>query len=275
MRKLFWTCLFSGVVLAGGVISTAHFAVHHPDSAIGRVLHGASHVASVVNPLIGLTPLSHDEYTLAEEQSADKDDPDVWQVDPVAVPDDPVPAADDFHATAPEPGPIVVSNSGTAPIVICEEEKQLGNPIPEYAPVDPDLPIPTGPYGSICPTSAECVSPDPTAAPQAMPYCSDDEVYELLPMPAEELPVLHMPRLIEDADGLGQDKEPIHDGCFLPCHGCPDGAQNLDHLLHHTEHRVYSIFDSQEENTLEHPEIDTMEFRPSDGQLYDFGPGSL
>jgi hypothetical protein len=283
MRKLLWTCMFSGVLLSGGVISTAYFAVHHPDSLIGRVLFGASHIASVINPVIGLTPLAKhaDAMASAEEQCADGEQ-EVWQLDPIAVPDDPVPAAgEEANAQAPEPGPIVVANNGTAPIVICEDDK-ASTPIPEHQKVD-DFP-PGGPAsycepaGSISPTAAVCPSNDSTAAPQVMPYCNDEEVHEMLPMPSEELPVLPMPRLIEDedTDGLSLGKEPIRDTQFLPCIGCPAGMENLKETFRHAMHQKLHAFGSQDdEDCPEHPEIDTMEFRPSDCHLYEFGPGSL
>jgi hypothetical protein len=273
MRKLFWTCMFSGVVLAGGVISTAHFAVHHPDSMVGRVLHGASHVASVVNPVIGLTPLAKHARAMeaAEEQSA-QDDTDAWQADPVPVPDDPIPvAADEFDAKAPEPGPIVVSNSGTAPIVICEDEKAV-NPVTPYKETTLLQAADVEAAGAICPAAAACLSAEYAPAPQVMPYCKDDEVYELLPMPTEELEVLPMPRLIEEEDEVGMilSKEPIHDACLLRCTGRPAEA------IHHSAKPRLRLFGSQDDEYCpEHPEIDTMEFRPSDRHLYDYGPGSL
>jgi hypothetical protein len=281
MRKLFWTCMFSGVVLAGGVISTAHFAVHHPDSAIGRVLHGASHIASIVNPVIGLTPLAdHARAVSAAEEQSEQGESDVWQVDPVPVPDDPVPvAADDFNAKAPEPGPIVVANSGTAPIVICEDDSPAITPPP--APPEYNLP-PTEasgfePVSSFSPAGTECMAPDSATAPQVMPYCHDEDVYELLPMPTEETQILPMPRLIEGDAGLSLDTESIDEGRLLRCIGCPAAAtKDPRETIHHAVHRKLGIFGCHDdENCPEHPEIDTMEFRPSDGHLYDFGPGSL
>jgi hypothetical protein len=276
--------MFSGVMLSGGVICTAYFAVHHPQSVIGRVLHGASHVAALVNPVSGLTPLArHAEarHATAEEQAAEAGESDHFPTDPVPVPDDPVPvAADEVQGNTPEPGPIVVSNTGTAPIIICEDEKPCVPPLPEWegslpavaqsAPIEPD--------GAISPTAAECPADvSATAPPALMPYCHDEAEFELLPMPTEEPECLPMPRPVEeDEDGLSLHKGPISDGQLLHCVGYPAGTEAPSKLIHGSLRRKLSIFpDEDDENCPLHPEIDTMEFRPSDRHLYDYGPGSL
>jgi hypothetical protein len=278
MRKLFWTCLTCGVLLAGGVISTASFAVRHPESVIGRVLHGASYVAAIVNPVSGLTPLAkhaRDTDATVEEQSVEQGETEAWQPDPVAVPDDPIPVGDDLNGKAPEPGPIVVANSGSPAITIREEDK-VATPIPEYAPEANSLPIPTGrtePAGAIRPTSAECPAAESATAPQVMPYCHDEQEYELLPMPKQEIEVLHMPRLLEDDDGMSMGNEPIHD-CYFHFLRCA-GTEEPCNVLRHAVRKLSILQDHGDENFPVHPEIDTMEFRPSDGHLYDYGPSSL
>ncbi len=269
MRKLFWTCMLCGVMLAGGVISTAHFAVHHPDSLVGRVLHGASHVAGVINPVIGFTPLGsqdHSTVALAEEQSADAGDNEPWQIDPVAVPDDPIPVADELNGKVPEPGPIVVTSGSAAPIVI-SEEGNTGNPVPEYAPADPQLPIPIGRTR----LENEEFLPAASVAPQLMPYCNEEDVYEILPMPSpvEDTQVLPMPHPVkEDDKSASTDKEPTH--CTdKPACGSKAPYGNIFRAFYRMHDR------SGDKSGRERPEIDTMEFRPSDLHLYDFGPSSL
>jgi hypothetical protein len=279
MRKLFWTSLTCGVVLAGGVISTASFAVRHPESVIGRVLHGASYVAALVNPVSGLTPLAkqaREADSTIEEQSAENGETEVWQPDPVAVPEDPIPVREEVeHRRAPEPGPIVVANNG-APAITIHEEDKVATPIPEYAPEPTSLPIPTGstePAGAIRPTSAECPAAEGATAPQVMPYCHDEQEYELLPMPKEEIEVLHMPRPVEEDGGMSMGNEPTYYGNFhfLRCAGTEEPCNAIHHAV-----RKLSIFpDHGDENCPVHPEIDTMEFRPSDGHLYDYGPSAL
>jgi hypothetical protein len=278
MRKLFWTCLTCGVVLAGGVILTASFAVRHPESVIGRVLHGASYAAAIINPVSGLTPLAHhtgDTGATVEEQSVEPGETEAWQPDPVAVPDDPIPVGDDvLNGKAPEPGPIVVANSGSPAITICEEDK-AATPIPEYQESTSSL-VPTSgtePAGCIRPTAAECPAAEAATAPQVMPFCHDEQEYELLPMPKEEIEVLHMPRVVEEEDGLSMGNEPIYYGYFhfLRCAGTEEPSNAIHHAV-----RKMSIFqDHGDESCPLHPEIDTMEFRPSDGHLYDYGPSSL
>jgi hypothetical protein len=277
--------MFCGVVLAGGVISTAHFAVHHPNSIIGRVLHGASHVAAVVNPVVGLTPLGdHVRAMGTEEASEQAGEAEPWLADPVPVPDDPVPVAgEDASPKAQDPGPIVVAEGGTAPIVICEDERApMPNPLP--VPSGPELPL-SGmestciePTGSICPTAAGCPCAGSATAPQVMPYCHDEEDFEVLPMPTEEVEELPMPRPVEeDKHGMSLEQESIHKSRLLRCVDCTNYTdEQIRDAIHHSAQRKLHLFHSDDDECCPgHPEVDTMEFRPSDLHLDDYGPSSL
>ena len=192
MRKLFWSCTTCGILLVGGVVSTAHFAVHHPASPVGRVLTGASYAAAFFNPVSGIGP------AVAQARAACAGPEEA--VTEQGVPDEPAPAPDEGQAGAAvgslpplaggdelksnpqEPGPIVVANSGSAPIVIREDDP----PAPASGQVS--AATHTGPF---CP-GAECPSAL-AAAPAMMPYCEEDDDCEVLPMPRGEPEVLPMP----------------------------------------------------------------------------------
>jgi hypothetical protein len=209
MRKLFWGSLTCGVVLVGSVISTAHFAACHPESIIGRVLHGASYAAIFVNPVDGLE-------SLAQEVRAK--DPEAREaIEAVAgdpLPDDPEPVADvkegstlcaepdELTCKPVAPGP-VVETSGAAPIVIKEpKSEEVGLPMPETPRVDQSSVAldPASEYpGEVVP-----------AAPSTMPPCEDD--IELLPMPkpvAELLPMPHEDEEQESCDWMDLNEEQL------------------------------------------------------------------
>lgn len=57
MRKLFWSCLVGGVAIATGVFATATYAVRNPDSLVGQFLFGATEAAAVLNPFSGFAPV--------------------------------------------------------------------------------------------------------------------------------------------------------------------------------------------------------------------------
>jgi hypothetical protein len=309
MRKLFWGCTACSVVLAGGVISTAHFALHHPESVVGRVLNGASYAAAFVNPVSGLGPVV--------EQARAAEEGDGGECGAEAVPGEPVPVAEeptgeDLVGKPAEPGPIVVANSGGAPIVINEEERPAGSahlPMPEtVSPVQH-----TGPFNP----ASEC-PPCASAAPTVMPYCEgEEEACEMLPMPAREAETLPMPRKVEEEEEgeqpdacseqecigelfrrcveeqLGKPRTDAAPALDSPPTGCPPlhpcqppgkqrgstapGSEGPSEASGRAVRRKLSIFTnpSSDEGCPRHPEVDTMEFRPSDRCLYDYGPGPL
>jgi hypothetical protein len=199
MRKRFWVCLTCGVVLVGSVISTAHFAARHPESVIGRVLHGASYAAIIVNPVGGLAPLAQ-EIRARDPEAAET--LEVVAGDP--VPADPEPVLDDKEGHGPcaepdeltckpvAPGPIV-ETGGVAPIVI-EDEKEGAV----------SLPMPQTPAGSFDPAATEVPgSVVEVGAPATMPLCQDQEDCELLPMPRMEPELLPMPHPEEEQEEIG------------------------------------------------------------------------
>jgi len=108
-----------------------------------------------------------------------------------------------------------------------------------------------------------------------MPYCNDEDVYEILPMPApvEDTQVLPMPRPVTDDDksvSIGND---VIQCAGQPACGSKAPCGNIFRNLHRGLHMIHGGPD--DDCGPGHPEIDTMEFRPSDLHLYDFGPSSL
>jgi hypothetical protein len=341
MRKLFWCGLTCAVMLAGSVISTAHFAARHPESIIGRVLRGASYAALIVNPVGGLEPLA--QQVRAQSPNA----PEALEAvagDPLPAEPEPV-AEEKCHALCAEPdeltckpvapGPIA-ETGGAAPIVIREDEK------PAVTPPMPQTALP--PDAGSCPVIGyEGDRIVQVAAPVTMPPCEDSEDAELLPMPKPEPEVLPMPHPEEEQEetgwmdlseeqllnyfrrglenqgesenkdeatppGLGlppapegredADRHQDYPGC--PHGGCPrsgkpgaacpsqpageemrpaghQAEEPSDHVSH-SALRKLSIFRDHvpdEEPRTHEPEVDTMEYRSSDLQLYDFGHGPL
>jgi hypothetical protein len=286
MRKLFWGCTTCGVLLAGGAISTAHFAAHHPTSVIGRVLTGASYAASVLNPVGGLAPVVAHARTAAAVAAGEPA--------PVAVPEEPAPATEEEHpltATTLPPlpmgedlvskpaaaGPVVTHPEG-APIVIPEDDG------PAACPTEAVMPAAFSP-------AAECPQ-GPGAAPLTMPGAEA----ELLPLPTEVSPeVLPAPK--EEAVPEGDEPTPGEeesgpakeakaapdDGpraspCTPPCGPrCPSAAPEPNTVSHRSALKKVHLFTrpAGDEGAAPHPEVDTMEYRPSDRRLYEYGPGSL
>jgi hypothetical protein len=317
MRKFCWGFGIAGVLMLTGVVAAAHHAARFPHSFIGRVLHGASHVAAKLNPAAGFGPvLAH----LEKQNKAAAGDIE-------GVPADPEPADD--------PAPATDGVSSSAPIVIPDDEPAVGSshldmPAEELRvvrhsePVQPD---------------AEQIDGMCLSAPGVMPPCQDDESREVLPMPLiesdeEEEPEGHAGCLVDgalfgiqfgskveaiecqeaeaetgpmpsrdDAPANECREDPHHhhhySGCpytgrcypNCPSTGCPTtrpcdsprpaaGGEDKSSKPADptppgdtTALKKIKRFLMREaiEDRPTHPEVDTMEFRPSDGQLYDYG----
>jgi hypothetical protein len=289
MRKVIWGCTACAVLVAVAAVAAANHAARYPHSFIGRVLHGASHVAARLTPAVGFSQV------LARTQCTN---PDVI-ASVEGIPDEPEavcePAPMPTESVEPQPAQQELSS---APIVIPEDDHaavaSCHLPMPSIEPAvstspPAGLPVPFCPQ-SECPLPAVC-----QVAPASMPYCRDEEECEMLPMPcAEEEP--------ESAPGCAEESE--FGGCHhhhpsvcpwtgQPFPGCPTGVcpskpclpspapggeeasepipgtSNLWKLPRFKP--AYPVDGS----CPVHPEVDTMEHRPSDGQLYEYGPGML
>jgi hypothetical protein len=304
MRKLFWGCTICGVTLAGGVVATTWYAVHAPRSVIGEILHRASDAALRFNPITGLTPIARQMTASHSDAPQQQATADAVQEDQL-VPPDPTPVEDGPPAVScedtgkpNEPGPIVVANGGTPPIVIPESQPPGIIPPPPNSPVEPSS------YSSV-----ECPVDDAPAAPPTMPSCTEEESCELLPMPAPMVEVLPMPHEEEQESGCAHAEkttfleiikrcwqeqshkmiEMMKPAAAAPAEERPkpeaspcdvkDSTKPEEQSASATSNSVrrkFAIFrHDSDEATPRHPEVDTMEYRASDRSLDDYGPGPL
>jgi hypothetical protein len=291
-------------MLAGGVISAAWFAVQHPDSVLSRLLHGASYAAIIVNPVSGLAPIVEHTRVLDPVAAEAEDSPAAEPVpsDPVQVPEDPLPAEEELVSKPVAPGPIEAIEPASAPIVIPEDDQpmpQTLSPVQHTGPINP---------------AAEC-PPGIAAGPTVMPYCeADEEPCEMLTTPTPEAEILPMPSLVEEetgcqdthsetppvsepAPGTTECQEAPHHDYIITCPytgksypSCPGSqpcqpkckpaappSEEASETHSRALHRKSSLFRNTGSDEVSpcHPEVDTMEFRPSDRLLSDYGPGPL
>jgi hypothetical protein len=294
MRKVFWLSTGCGVLMVFGVVATANHAARYPRSIIGRVLHGASHIAARLSPMTGFAPM------LAKSQITTGDV--IAGVDGIPEEPEPVPEA---VAPAEKTDPAEVS---AAPIVIPDEDR---------GPIEPVA----GEHVVVPFEQAECPPAAAQVAPATMPYCRDEEECEVLPMPREECELLPMPEIefnernyeidVEQprdgnpADECRQDPHHHHTAvcpytgqsypACTPDGRCPSmnpqpcnppkkaGAEEPSEPQARSPHqsalrkiRLFKEHEPIDDLCPTHPEVDTMEYRASDGQLYDYGrPGAL
>jgi hypothetical protein len=130
------------------------------------------------------------------------------------------------------------------------------------------------------PAGQEVVCPPEVvqAAPLTMPLCRDEEECEELPMPQEETQALPRPQeeSAVDVDTMLQKRL---DGEGCPCKAKkPCKKTGTDEHSKRAPHKVRFFKEREpiDETCPIHTEVDTMEYRASDGQLYDYGrPGVL
>ncbi len=267
MRKLFWSCILGGVGMTAAVFATAHFAVGHPDSMVGKILYGTAQVTHSINPLVSLTS------TLITKEGS--------QACPQGV---------EEPAEVYEPLDELVSCSETpssAAIVIPEDE-----PIPP-------APMPVLPDELCLMPSFQTLTA--SAAPAIMPYVEEEsEPFEA------EAELLHMPRRVEA--GEEQEVEPVQVGGGVgkilgifgkmlkhsrpsteqPCpllEPCPEPKSPCPRSTsqpHHEEEqsllrRPFGLFRGTllEQCLPIAPRVDTMEFRPADRSLSEYGFGPI
>jgi hypothetical protein len=288
MRKVIWGCTVCAVLVIVGVVAAANHAARCPNSVIGRVLHGASHMAARMSPAAGFAEV------LARSQPAE---PDVI-ASVEGIPDEP--------EAVPEQAPAVSEERSSAPIVIPEDDPA---PLASVRQVPPATPVAAAPFGA----QTECPATTHQAAPATMPYCHEEEEceaaagetvqgYELLPMPcAEEESEDNLEFTPETQEPPACDKCPEDSACQHHYSGCPftgqpypgcpsracpgkpstpSGSEEASEPPSTTSSALRKIHRlnmrlPMDESCPMHPEVDTMEYRPSDGSLHDYGPGSL
>jgi hypothetical protein len=285
MRKLFWCCTAAGVVAAGGVFTAAHYTCCHPESVVARGLAAACTGA----PLLPEIPTPYPD-CCAEECA------------------DPAPAA---PADTPAPAPIVI-NEDCAPLIPCPDE-QGGGQVCHHAALCPaaraesaDLSGPTpaayeDEHSPVCPMVMPYCTDEDQSAPEVLPLPREQQDAAALgvfdfwmgwfgitgPVTSEtsEPPADDAPRCEEDrhyyehfsgcpytgASQPARRKPPAPAAVPLKGKGEDDCCQPPQALKIYKA--LYNGPPRLGEDCPRHPEVDTMEYRRSDGGLNEFGAG--
>ena len=299
MRKVFWCSLAGGIMVLGGVFTTAFFAARHPQSLAGRLILSAGRVATSANPV-----------TLLNSAIVRLENPPTEQ----AVEE--TPAAGGEEVAEPAELREVVGE-----IVIDEQAERVTQTIDMDA---LERLIRVGNDDAV-----ECPAGGPTECPLSMPLC-DEEACEKLGMPCSEGDVEEQEesgvgstgaveklfRLFEKAVKKSDEgtvepvapksecrEDPHHgyhySGCPYTGHGsmhCPAGctmpaaqpapltqpgaeeaSEPTKPEQHSSAFRKVRRFGTRGVETAAPAvsELDTMEYRVGDGQLYDLGRGSM
>jgi hypothetical protein len=322
VRKLAWGLAVCGLFVMGATLWSSNYAARHPESLLGKVMHGASHVASQLTPATGFGPV-----LAAMQKKPTPHD----EVDGIPAEPEPVDAAPGGEAKFEAEQDAVAT---AAPIVIPEEEGVALETKPAIRPVQHEAPF--GP-------ETECPEPAVCRAPAVMPFCHDEEACEVLPMPTVEKveeeqeaglecvkpghdemghPLIRM--FLEGVNAYYAEKSaPPADEAGNPATKADECREDPHHHHHHSScpytGRSYCPVskpscepikpagseepnegakgdDSSSKTALKkmkrfktresieeggcptyptYPSVDTMEMRPSDRQLYDYGPGVL
>jgi hypothetical protein len=301
MRKLFWGCTAASVAFVGGVWCAAHYSTKHRESLLGRFLTGANQVAGTIQPpssLRGAVVVTEDNGLGGALVGAD------------GLPADPTPEPGDEHA--PTVDPAIEAPAAPPAIVIPEQEPAapgalIGGAIGAAA--GGCTGAASSPDG---PCEHQIVPP---CSPTAMPYCGEEEAEPLrMPTLCEEGEESEDGCCADDCTWWGlwsgfkkmfeaqpeASAAPMAPGCpsshYHHTPVCPytgrcqpptcdppakadekPGAEEpsepgLSRLLRKA-HRYRSL--QEIEDTPVHPEVDTMDFRPCDRSLTDYGPGPL
>jgi hypothetical protein len=302
-----------GVFVLGATALASHYAARHPQSFIGRVMHGASYAASKLTPASGFGPV----LAALEKKPVEHDEVEGIPADP-----EPIEAAMPHHDAKMEVAsgaPIVIpeDDEPAAPHVVgAVVEGSVLTPVQHELPFGPETEAPA----SVC------------RAPAVMPLCRDeDETCELLPEPAvetdeDEADVKTLLDVIEqktpsDLEEITAEPKPVdecredphrhyqHSACpatgrSYPCpatgarpscdppkphesqYQSPGGEESSESATpgessSRTALKKIKRFKTREAvdegcpTFPKHLSVDTLEMRPSDRQLYDYGPGAL
>ena len=269
MRKYAWGLGTCGVFVLAATVWSSHYAARHPESLVGRVMHGASYAASKLSPAGGFGPV----LAALEKKPAAADEVD-------GVPADPEPVEGEQPANEAQ----AIENASAAPIVIpegdevCMEDQSAIRPVQHETTFGPE---------TECPADAVC------RAPTAMPLCSDGEECEVLPMPSVEADEQEnaadeegpMPKqepeeiqaqpteLPEGGEGLSS--MPAAGGEESSEEASEDGVSGKTALKKMKRYRSRKAIDEGCPTFPTYPSVDTLEMRPSDRHLYEYGPGVL
>lgn len=285
MRKVIWCCAVAGVLSASSFLSLAYYACRYPDSLVGRSMQAVAEASLVTQPVSGLTAL-----VLHGSQANGSTAGDVEE----CIPEDPQPVAPERKEEVVIQTCIEIEEE-VAPIVLGKEEPM---PRDEPAPVVVDPIEDKAAQGCLV----------------AMPYCQDDEdKAPVMPgadgeeaekeafkewmkflntnkeeksLTSEELPA---PKEIEETQAEPKCQEDSHLHEQYP--GCPrvsspyrgksspvrksgkeEASEEPPQEIKKSSPGKVGKGKSEE---LPMPNVDTMEYRKSDGGLNEYGPGPL
>jgi hypothetical protein len=310
MRKLFWCCSAAGVLALGSLFAAAYYAYCEPDSAVGLCITTAANASVAVQPVSGLVSMvaraSYHVINPQETAAASNEE---------CIPEDPKPvAAEPVEIVRVEKRGLDVEPEAP-PIVIPEEDPMPQEHEEWIVPATIEISdLPNGP-DSVCPmVMPYCSDGDEQAASKpVMPSTEDDDkkpatasedsedgefkawmkLFEGTDQagkkkdgPAEELPP---PTEEPSAEPKCQEDSHIHEqypGC--PCTTCPytgksypscapakksGKEESSEEPVHH--HRSLKRSGKDEDIRPRTEGVDTMEYRPSDGGLNEYGRGPL
>ncbi|HEY7153926.1 MAG TPA: hypothetical protein VH575_08185 [Gemmataceae bacterium] len=311
MRKLFWCCSAAGVLALGSLFTAAYYAYREPDSVVGLCITTTTNASVAVQPVSGLISMvaraSHHLINPRETAS-------VAGPNDECVPEDPKPvAAEPVEIVRVETRGWDVETEAP-PIIIPEDDPMPPEHEQWIVPATIELSGLSNGADIVCPmVMPYCSDGDEQAANKpVMPYTEDDDkkpatasedsedsefkewskffegadqADEKKDGPAEELP---SPTEEPSAEPKCQEDSHIHEhypGC--PCTTCPytgksypctpakksGKEESSEEPVHHHRSLKHS---GKDEDILPHPAgVDTMEYRPSDGALNEYGRGPL
>jgi hypothetical protein len=310
MRKLLWCCSAAGVLALGGMFSATYYGYCHPDSTAGRCLITAANSSIAMQPISSLASVvaraSHEAMNPHETAPVGGNEE--------CIPADPQPVAPEAIEIlgAQEPGSDIHADG--APIVIHEDEPFPPDVEPQVPATVDITGLQNGPGAPdhVCPlVMPYCTDDDeqPAVKP-VMPLAQDDEktpateesedkgfkewmkLYEGTGKESKSSPVEELPAPQEQPQSEPKCQEDIHihehySGCphtTCPYTGksypsCPSttkpGKEESSEApaLHKTKKHS---FKGKSKDSCPHTEgVDTMEYRPSDGGLNEYGRGPL
>jgi hypothetical protein len=300
MRKLIWCCSVAAVLAAGGFLSLAYYACCCPDSLIGRAMQVIAEASVALQPLTGLTSLA---MRANQAHAAVQEAPPPLEE---CIPADPQPVALE-PAQEPEKG-IEQAAPGAekefveaAPIVIGDDDPmpREGEAVVVSAPLEAD--------------AMQKQEIPPKDCPIVMPYCRDEDD-EATPPPvmphtetgeeSEQTVFKAWMELFTEGKTNQDSKEdtsaaveqlpsPLEEGlqaepkCQEDSHlhehypGCPrttspyrsKGKEESSEEPPHSSKKPSLPKDKEERPRTKG--VDTMEYRPSDAGLDEYGPAQV
>jgi hypothetical protein len=300
MRKLLWCCSAAGILAAGGLFAAMYFACRCPDSTIGRFVYTAATVTFTLHPVRGLASLvdsAHRNAALSSDMAGSIEEcipADPQPIEPEQADENNV--AKDEELPPPEPAAIVIPEDEPMPRIDVAEappstiditgfqgQEMSDRSCPMVMPycVDDDEPMPQPrmPYADAGKKQADGSEASEDDAFKAWMKLFDEGSKETKGTDAEELPPPQ-----EEPKSDSKCEEDIHrheqyPGC--PHVTCPYTGKSYPARApmkkrgkeESSEEPDGSKRPGAKEGTPRTQGVDTMEYRPSDGGLNEYGRG--